>query len=257
MKRGDAKRWMARGGGVLAGALVLGGCGPANEPAPEEQPAARCETRQVTCGEQSIDKLRLRTLASAGELREEGTTAGEFLTYVDGRAGGSDSPQSYTYARFTPRGLERLPLEDQAALNSGDWDIAFRRYVIRTNGGVSGPSCTTVARTPERTTFESVKAVDGAWEFRAEDYYSETCAFRGDEWGLGSPATRLGSFWGYESCLTMTGDVYVVRLADGRHVKLQVADYYEPEPQRVCNETGEVPQPSGAAQFRVRWAFLP
>jgi hypothetical protein len=221
-------------------------------------PAARCEKRQtVACAEQGIDRLRLRTGVSAGEVREVGTTAGEFHTYVDGRAGGTDSPQSYTYARFTAQGLERLDLDDQAALGSGDWDIALRRFVIRTNGGVSGPSCTTVAQTPEGTTFESVQAVDGAWAFKAEDYYSESCEFTGDAWGLGSPATRLGSFWDYQSCLAMTGHVYVLRLADGRHVKLQVTEYYDPEPQRACNETGKVTQPSGAAQFRVRWAFLP
>mgnify|MGYP002648316629 CR=1 FL=1 len=253
MKRGNEMRWL------LAGALVLGGCGAADEAQqPEEQkPAARCETKPVTCGEQGIDKLRLRTVVSSGEVREVGTTSGEFLTFVDARAGGSDSPQSYTYARFTAQGLERLQLDDQAALDSGDWDVAFRRFVIRTNGGVSGPSCTTVALTPEGTKFEAVTAVNASWDFQPEGYYSATCEFKGDEWGLGSPATRLGSFWGYESCLTMTAQVYVVRLADGRHVKLQVADYYDPEPQKVCNETGSVPQPSGAAQFRVRWAFLP
>ena len=251
----EKKQWGKRRWVILAGALALGACGPAEEL--DEKPAPRCETRAVGCGEQSIDKLRLRTVVSTGEIREEGTVAGEFHTYVDARAGGSDSPQSYTYARFTKQGLERVSVDDQAALASGDWDIAFRRYVIRTNGGVSGPSCTTVAELPEGTRFESVTAVDGAWDFRAEDYYSATCEFTGDEWGLGSPATRTGTFWGYEGCLQMTGAVYVARLADGQHVKLQVTAYYDPEPQKVCDETGSVPQPSGAAQFRVRWAFLP
>ena len=32
---------------------------------------------------------------------------------------------------------------------------------------------------------------------------------------------------------------------------------HDPEPQRVCNETGSVPQPSGSGQLRIRWAFLP
>ncbi|MFY0577311.1 HmuY family protein [Cystobacter fuscus] len=175
---------------------------------------------------------------------------------MDARAGGAATTQSYTYGHFTPQGLSRVAVDDQAALASTDWDIALRRYTIRVNSGVSGPSCVAVARTPAGTSFESVTAVDTAWEFRTEDYFTESCEPIPGQYDLGL-ATRLEDFWGYEACLSMTDAVFVLRLADGRHVKLQVTHYYEPEPQRVCDETGEVPQPSGAAQLRVRWAFLP
>lgn len=234
---------------------LLGACGPAEEPTPVEP--QRCEASSVRCTEQSIDELDLLTVVSTGEIREEGTVSGEFLTYVDARGGGLTPTQSYTYVRFTPQGLTRVSVDDQAALASTDWDIGLRRYVIRVNSGVSGPSCTSVAQTAAGTPFDSVKAVDASWKFETENYFNDTCELLVNESGIGAPATQTANYWLYKSCLSMTGNVFVVRLADGRHVKLQVMSYYEPTPQQVCNDTGKVPSPSGAGQLRVKWAFLP
>jgi hypothetical protein len=247
-KHGIQLRWVLS---LMTTVSLLAGCDT-------DEPAPRCEASPVKCTEQSIDELDLLTTVSTGEIREEGTTSGQFHTYVDARAGGLTPNQSYTYAAFTQQGLTRVAVDDQAALTSTDWDIAFRRYVIRVNSGVSGPSCVSVARAPIGTTFDSVTRVDSSWEFRTETYFTaDTCEFVTDDLGIGSPATTMLSYWSYESCLAMSGDVFVIRLADSRHVKLQVTSYYEPSAQQTCNETGSVPQPSGSAQFRVKWAFLP
>ncbi len=240
---------------ACAALLALVACGTDEEPEPE--PPQSCEASTVSCTEQSIDQLDLLTVVSTGEIREEGTAGGPFHTYVDARAGGLSPTESYVYARFTPQGLARVSVDDQAALASTEWDIAFRRYVIRVNSGVSGPSCISVARMASGTDFDSVNAVESSWEFRKEAYFSDTCEFVEDETGIGAPAAVLGSYWTYQSCLAMSGDVFVVRLADGRHVKLQVTSYYEPSVQETCNQTGSAPQPSGSAQIRVKWAFLP
>ncbi len=237
---------------ALTLSLLLSAC-----PEPEPQEPQRCAASEVRCTEQSIDKLSLLTVVSTGELREEGTTSGEFLTFVDATAGGSSPKQSYTYARFTPQGLTRVELDDQAALTSTEWDIAFRRYIIRVNSGVSGASCTSVAQTPEGTTFASVTSVNSAWEFRTEDYFTEACALLTDDSGIGAPAGQLATYWSYQGCLAMTNKVFVVRLADGRHVKLQVMSYYDDAAvQRAC-DTGVGFTPAGSAKFRVKWAFLP
>ncbi|WP_224248764.1 HmuY family protein [Hyalangium gracile] len=241
---------------IAALCLVQGACDSEDEPEPEPQPQ-RCEASAVSCTEQSIDQLDLLTTVSTGEVREEGTTSGEFHTYVDARAGGLSPNQSYTYLSFTKDGLTRVSVDDQAALASTDWDIAFRRYVIRVNSGVSGPSCVTVAKAPEGTPFESVTSVDSSWEFRKETYFDATCQLVTDDSGIGAPEAVLGSYWSYEGCLAMTGNVFVVKLADGRHVKLTVTSYYDPAVQDTCDKTGSAPQPTGAAQIRVRWAFLP
>ncbi|WP_225411365.1 HmuY family protein [Stigmatella hybrida] len=257
LKRSRARRFPALA--VLAMSLALVNCGDDPEETPPDSDGRgepQCAPATVRCSEESIDGLDLLTTVSTGAIREDGTTAGEFHTYVDARGGGNPPTQSYAYARFTAQGLAAVPVDDQAALASMDWDIAFRRYIIRVNSGVSGPSCTLVAQTPAGTAFEAVTAVDPSWAFTSESYYTETCESVSHGEGLG-PAVALGSFWRYEACLAMTGNVFVVRLADGRDVKLEVTHYYDPEPQQVCNETGSAPAPNGAAQFRVRWAFLP
>jgi hypothetical protein len=46
-------------------------------------------------------------------------------------------------------------------------------------------------------------------------------------------------------------------LAQKRHVKFEVLSYYTPENQKVCDQTGKVPMPSGAGNMRLRWDFLP
>jgi hypothetical protein len=249
MKHAPQARWALA---LMAMVPMLTSCGK-----DEPEPAPKCEASPVQCTEQSIDQLDLLTTVSTGEIREDGTTSGQFHTYVDARAGGLTPTQSYTYATFTPQGLSRVAVDDQAALASTDWDIAFRRYVIRVNSGVSGPSCVSVARTPPGTSFDSVTQVDSAWEFRTESYFTEACELVTDDSGIGAPTVELGSYWTYQSCLAMTDNVFVIRLADSRHVKLQVTSYYEPTVQETCNQTGSAPQPSGSAQFRVRWAFLP
>jgi hypothetical protein len=56
----------------------------------------------------------------------------------------------------------------------------------------------------------------------------------------------------------MTDAIFAIELADGRHVKFIVLDYYTPAVQDQCNTTGMVPMTNtGSANFRVRWAFLP
>ncbi|WP_223633740.1 HmuY family protein [Corallococcus sp. EGB] len=217
-----------------------------------------CPGSTVACTEQSIDKLRLRSTVSDGGVTEEGTTQGEHLTFLDGRAGGASAPDAYTYARFTATGLQKVYIDDQAALNSTGWDVAVRRYVIRFNSGVSGPSCVTVAQTPDGTTFESVTSVPEDARFLAESYFTpDTCTYQADEFGLQSPATQTLSYWTYASCLQMTNKVYLLQLADGRHVKLQVADFYEPAVQEECDTTGKVSSTASSGSIRLRWAYLP
>ncbi|WP_342376600.1 HmuY family protein [Myxococcus stipitatus] len=250
---------------VAMSLALMASCGddePKNHPEPDagSQPDAGskvCDPSQVRCTEQTIDNLSLRSVVSTGEVREEGTTSGEFLTYVDSRAGGLQPTMSYTYLRFTSTGLTQVKIHDQAALSSTEWDIAVRRYTVRVNSGTSGPSCVAAASLPQGTAFASVTSVGAGLSFQTERWFDDACTLIPDNSGLNGPATVLGGFWTYQSCVAMTGQVFVIRLADGRHVKLEVMGYYEPSAQQVCNQTGSVPQPSGSGQIRIKWAFLP
>jgi hypothetical protein len=234
-------------------------------------PPMLCEAREVRCQEASVAELRLfEAPAPAGLITEEGTTPGEFLTHVDATArpmSGTVPTTSYVYARFTPTGLEQVGIGDEDAFDSLDWDIAFRRFVIRLNSGVSGPSCVRGVRVPPiggaPATFEAVTRVPDALSLFEESYFSETspgsCVLVNDGSGLpGSPDTVLASYWRYGGvgCLQMTGNVYVVALRNGRHVKLQVTGYYSPANQERCQMDLAPEMPSGAANLRIRWAFV-
>ncbi|WP_043710209.1 HmuY family protein [Corallococcus macrosporus] len=228
------------------------------EPEPDAGTEPLCQS-DVPCAEQSIDRLNLLTTPSTSPMYEEEAPAGEFRSYIDARAGGLSVNQSYTYARFTPEGLSRVSIDDQTSLGDPGWDIAFRRYYIRVNGGTSGPSCVGVARLPMGTRFETVNAVPADLTFQSDAWFTDACEFIPDNSGLAGPTMALSSFWAYEGCVRMTGEVFIIRLADGRHVKFEVTSYYDVPVQEHCNANNELPSgvPSGSGQLRVKWAFLP
>lgn len=231
----------------------------------------RCTATALLCRDQASLDLRYRTVISDGEVAEEGPTPGA-TTYIDARAGGSSTPQSYTYVAFGDANLSKVALTDEQALDSLDWDLAFRRFVIRVNSGNSGPSCVEVADLGSATIFDSVSGVPSGVVFRSDLYYGDApdagttadggvnaCVLQYDSGGINGPNTALATFWAYPvSCVQTTGNVYILRLRDGRHVKLQVLSYYHPTAQAVCNDAGTVdPATAGSASFRIRWAFIP
>ncbi|MDO9015317.1 MAG: HmuY family protein [Deltaproteobacteria bacterium] len=244
-----------------AGAVPSPDAGAAADVATAEVPSTdaggggQCAASAVRCADQQVMQMRLFDSPSPATITEEGTTAGEFRSLVDARAGGSMVTQGFVYARFTEAGLEKVELSDQAAFRSMDWDIAVRRYVVRINSGVSGPSCVTAARAPG-TDFAALSAAPAAVEYRTEAYFTETCEIVNDGSSIAAPGTALASFWAYRSCVEMTGNVFALRLRDGRAVKLQVTSYYDPAAQEACNTTGMAPTPNGAGNVRLRWAFL-
>ncbi len=223
-------------------------------------PVVRCAAlAEVACQDQMIQELQLQDVVAPGLI--ENTAEGDgWVSAIDATAGGFEPPmpQGYVYGRFTDTGLERVALDDEAALESGDWDIAFRRYVIRVNGGASGPSCVSVARTPPGTDFGAALAPAEDALYRVDSQYGPDCDFVGDGSGLPtSPATALSSYYAYSGCVEMTGNVYVLRLADGRDVKLTVTGYYAPaDRQQFCEDNGQAPMPSGSGNIGLRWAFL-
>lgn len=214
----------------------------------------RCEATPVTCQDQSILKLDFKSVISNGFTQAE--DGGR--TYLNATAGGLNPTEAYYYLRFTPQGLQRVPLTDEESLTSMEWDIAFRRVIVRINSGVSGPSCVVVGRTAPGTDFDTLTKVPANLTWRTEEYLTgATCELVPDPSGLPNPATALSSYWSYASCVqTKALNVYVIHLRDGRYVKFQVISYYETAQQQACNSTGMVPIPSGAGNYRIRWGFI-
>jgi HmuY protein len=216
-----------------------------------------CARTTVACSDQAILQLDLKTAVAPGLITNLAADGG-FKSIVDAVAGGSPPTDSYVYAKFTSTGLQKVALGDQAALDAFDWDIAFRRFVIRLNGGDSGPACTAAAMLPPGTPFDSVTSLPAIASYPVDDFLtaSPTCGFVDDGSGLpSSPATALASYYGYTNCVTMTGRVFIVQTRLGRHLKLEITGYYQSEAAQATCNSGAAPGVPGGT-IRLRWAFL-
>jgi hypothetical protein len=246
----------AGGSGGTGGGTSAGGAGGAGGGGV----TAKCTgPTPITCEDQILLDMNLQPVPAPG-LIDSQSVEGGWESHVDATAGGAfaSTPDSYVYAKFGSGGLTKVDISDEASLESMDWDIAFRRYIVRINSGDSGPSCVEAARIPGDVKFEDVTAVPDTVTYHPDDYFTESCAFIPDGSGLeNSPATALSAYWTYPGCVQMNDYLFVIALADGHHVKFIVDSYYEPTAQEQCDTTGAVPMgDTGSANFIVRWAYL-
>jgi hypothetical protein len=239
----------ATGGGATGGGATGGGGGTTD--------GGVCQRTPVDCSDQSIMSIDLKSNVAAGLVMNAADGAG-WRSTIDSRGGGLTPTESYVYAKFTPTGLVKLDISDMTALDSMDWDIAFRRFIIRINSGDSGPGCV-VAQGFASGSYDGISAVPSNFTGGADDFLTRApmCTFVDDGSGLTtSPRTALASFYAYTSCVSMTNVPFVVQTMDGRHVKLVINTYYSTEAgQTSCNTSGS---PSGAVggTIRARWQYL-
>jgi hypothetical protein len=235
------------------------GCDGQDDPPPTPVASeARCQMpRPVACTDEATAALRLHQEANPNPVISAALGGGVFESRLDASGGGIAPTQSFLYVRFTPDGLQKVALGDEEAFASMEWDLAFRRYIIRSNGGASGPSCAEAALSDRP--FESLTAVPASLGYESDKFLAPpTCALTPDGSPLGGPLTAIYDYYSYEACLAMTGRAFVLRLGDGRNVALEILGYYPDAVQTFCNENNRLPGgPSGAGQFRLRWKFLP
>ncbi len=240
--------------------LSFAGCGGGGIGTDMSTSGARCSAPvPVTCSDNQIQDLTFKKAPSPDTRLIVNTADGTgFVSEIDASAGGLDPTESYVYATFGATGLTKVAIGDEASLTSQSWDIAIRRFVVRLNSGVSGPSCVDGARTSPGTTWEGLTTEPAGLEYRTESYYTSSCDLIPDGSGLGSPGTALQSFWRYPGCVQMTDNIFVLRLADGRRVKFVVNHYYEQATQDYCdaNDMVRASDAGKSGHVGVRWAFL-
>ena len=218
--------------------------------------ASICEERMVIeCEDAAILDLSLQddqVSEGAVTTSEEGT---DFVSTVDASAGGYNAASSnpWVYVKFTETGLEKVEIDDESALESMDWDLSLRRFILRLNGGSTGASCVGSASFLESTYTDLVSVPDGL-TYIQDDFYSDDCTIINDSSGLpGSPQVALAPWWTYDGCVQTTMIPHLIQLADGAVVKLVVESYYESN-QEACNDgTGSG---DGSAIFTLRWTFM-
>jgi len=213
------------------------------------------EPTEVACVDQLILDLSLHDDKVSDADVETESDGDDFVTVVDASAGGYNQAANnpWVYVKFTPSGAERVDLDDESALESMDWDMAMRRFIVRLNGGSSGPSCVGAAALLEGD-YETLDAVPEGISFAPDAYYTDDCTIVNDSSGLpGSPQVTMGSWWEYAGCVQTTNVPHLIQLADGHVIKLRVETYYG-EDQDVCNETGSGGDDGGIVS--LRWQYL-
>ncbi len=211
---------------------------------------------EVSCVDQLILDLSLHDDKISDDEVSTTTDGDDFITTVDASAGGYNNATSnpWVYVKFTDEGAERVDIDDESALESMDWDMALRRFIVRLNGGSSGPSCVGAVSFLEQSYDELTEIADGL-SFAVDDYYTSDCTIINDSSGLpGSPQVVLGTWWEYPGCVATTDNPHLVQLADGRIFKLVIESYYESD-QETCNETGSAPN-ADSAIYTLRWRWM-
>lgn len=215
------------------------GGGPAADAAPGGDAAGGCDPRTVLpTGWQPVAKV------SAGAVSST-SAAGVHTTSVDATAGGfgNSAGEPFVYLSFTGGTAAKVTLDDPSSFDSDEWDLAFKRYVIRANGGDSGPGDVAVAAVPA-SNLDAVTEMPSAASFGLDDFATDDCTLVSDQ--LGAPLTAIGVWYSASNGhLDPLPTVYVVKLRDGSHIKLKIVTYY-----------GDPADPSRSAYFKLDWAPL-
>ena len=235
--------------------VLLMGCQQNKLDTGSEDSAMVCdELTPVECEDDLILYLGLQDSVSEGEVSTvaEGT---DFITNVDATAGGFQNAANnpWVYLKFTREGAQKVEISDEDALESADWDMSLKRFIVRLNGGDSGPSCVGAAVFLEQS-YESLTEAPEGVSYVQDNYYTEDCSFINDSSGLpDSPQTAMSPWWEYPGCVATTGYPFIIQLADGDLIKLVIDAFYA-ENQEVCNTSGAMG--SGSAKFALRWSYL-
>jgi len=138
----------------------------------------------------------------------------EITTVIDATAGGARAtePHDHTYFSFVDNDV--VPITDVEAKSSLDWHIAFKRYNVVLNGGVSGPGNVRgynihadYEESLENEVFSDVTLLD-----MPED----------ESFALDSSAEALDQWYSYDfvtHVISASGNAYELRTADGQYAK--------------------------------------
>jgi hypothetical protein len=216
-----------------------GGSSGADAASDDDGGSADCDPAAVLPdGWRAVDALASGTVDSTAD----GDAVASIIDASAGGFGNSDG-EAFLYLSFGDATLDAVALTDVEAFDDTGWDIAFKRYVIRTNGGDSGTGGVSVAEV-SAATLEDVAAAPADGEFDVDRWTDASCLLVGD--GIGGPLTQLSGWYDIaDMILTPKPLVYVVRRPDGGDVAFEIEDYYA---------DADAPEESGV--YRVRWAPL-
>ncbi len=154
---------------------------------------------------------------STGQVKVVKTEDDVTTLYIDASAGG------FQDAAKTPRVYvnlaegTRVGVTDKAAFDSADWDLAFKRSLLYTNGGDTGIGKGAGAQVPKDFAAVTAEDADGI-ELKPEKMFDDNCVAARDE--INAPVTTFTGWYVYDqSQQRITGPqknlTFIVRSADG------------------------------------------
>lgn len=222
-----------------------GGNGSGGNPTAGGNPAAGGNTGSM-CSAALRQAVSLVDEVATTAVEVLDTSSEETTFYVDATAPAGQDQSAWVYVSLASG--TKVALTDLEALESRDWDLAFKRASIRTNGGDSGPGQGGAFKV--RLPWSSVNAATlGDQPVPTEQWFDEDCNL------LEEPITGvITTFSGWNEydqathVLTPADAVFLTRGADGSLYKVAILDYYA----NPDGTSGRV-----AARYKVRLAALP
>lgn len=143
---------------------------------------------------------------------ERASSGDYWITSID-----ATSYDDFTFYSFTDR--DTVTLTAAQSESSTDWDLSFRRYVIATNSGNSGPGTIMAADLTDNGISKSFAAVTS----------SDLTGLSQGDWMEDGYDLVIDSYYNYNPqthVLTPTNLVYAMVDAEGKFLKFQITGFY-------------------------------
>lgn len=171
---------------------------------------------------------------------------GVFTTVIDASAGGAaeQANQPFVYLDLEGEGgAAAVEIDDVASFESTDWDIALKRFVIRSNSGDSGPGDEEVATATGEELGTSTDVPSES--FADDDWTADGCTLVRDE--TGGPRTRFSNWYQVQAGRFEPRAVtHFIRLGGGRYAEVDITTYY-----------GDETNPDRSGVYVLRWRRFP
>jgi hypothetical protein len=188
-----------------------------------------------------VDQVSSATVATIADGAER-------VLFIDASAGGLGDQDAFPWVYIALATGQAVALSDLEALESTAWDLAFKRFVIRTNSGDSGPGQGGALRVG--LPWDSVdESTQGTRVLPSESWFDADCNLTTDD--QGELLTTFSGWSEYDQAthvLSPADVVYLTQGADGTRYKVAILDYY-------ANPDGSSGRTAG--RYKVRVAALP
>jgi len=175
---------------------------------------------------QALGLVESRSQADVQVLETNGS---ELTLYVDASAGGIGMQDENPWVYVELGSGTRVDISDIEALESADWDLGIKRFILRSNSGDSGPGQGGALRVG--LPFDSVdESTLGSQNVPTESWFDADCNLTSVSEDTNELVTTLSGWSEYDPAthvLRPAPDVtFLVRGGKGTLYKIAVVDYY-------------------------------